>query len=221
MTRVRVTPCVSAYGYTRVRVWLFIPEQIPHPFPRVYRFSQQSCADFVDRHQQVLTSHNHHHHLSPSYGHLWAITLGDNGQLWGRQWPTLGNSTQQRPPLGDNNGRRRPPLGDNNNNHPLPRPKSKTEGLSTPLQHHHHSLFPSRRQKQQQPTSSLPHSKHDHPLACKRDVGLALGSFCLGRLLCHHNHPLSLTNARWGCFLVLFARNGRRITATTPSRSQS
>jgi hypothetical protein len=37
----------------------------------------------------------------------------------------------------------------------------------------------------------------------------------------HGHHPLSLTNARWGWFLVRFACDGRHVTTTTPSRSQT
>jgi hypothetical protein len=37
----------------------------------------------------------------------------------------------------------------------------------------------------------------------------------------HRHHPLSLTNASWGCFWVSFPHDGRHVTTSTPSRSQT
>jgi hypothetical protein len=59
------------------------------------------------------------------------------------------------------------------------------------------------------------------PLARKREVGVVLGSFHSRWPPHHHHHPLSLANARWGWFLVPFTRDGRHVTTTTPSRSQT
>jgi hypothetical protein len=59
------------------------------------------------------------------------------------------------------------------------------------------------------------------PLAHKREVGVVPCSFHSRPPPRHHHHPPSLANASWGCFLVCFARDGRHITAPTPSRSQT
>ena len=91
MTRVRVTPCVSAYGYARVRVrvWISVPEAKPHPYPRCYGFSR-SVPDVRSsghvptlliniNNSRTFPSHNHHHPLpEPPLGdnhHLWATTM--------------------------------------------------------------------------------------------------------------------------------------------------
>ena len=58
------------------------------------------------------------------------------------------------------------------------------------------------------------------PLARTREMGVVLGSFHMRRPLRHEHHPLSLANARWGCFWVCFPWDGRHLTTTTPSRSQ-
>jgi len=59
------------------------------------------------------------------------------------------------------------------------------------------------------------------PLARKHEVGVGSCSFPLRRPPHHHHHPLSLAHARWGWFSVLFTCDGRYVTNTTPSRSQT
>ena len=66
-------------------------------------------------------------------------------------------------------------------------------------------------------TTSLP----PPPLARKRELGVFLDSFPLRRPPPHYHHPLSLANASWGCFSIRFPCDGRHLTTTTPSHSQT
>ena len=148
MTRVRVTPCVSAYGYARVRVrvWISVPEAKPHPYPRCYGFSR-SVPDVRSsghvptlliniNNSRTFPSHNHHHPLPEP-------PLGDNHHLWATTMTS---------------GRRPPPT-------PSLASRARWIHLRRP-QHHRH-------------------------------------------------HPLSLTNASWGCFCFSFPHDGRHVTTTT------
>ena len=65
-------------------------------------------------------------------------------------------------------------------------------------------------------TSPLP-----PPLARKREFGVFLDSFPSRWPPPHYHHPLLLANASWGCSLIRFPCDGRHLTTTTPSRSQT
>jgi hypothetical protein len=159
VTRVRVTPCVSAYGYARVRVrvWISVPEAKPHPYPRCYGFSR-SVPDVrssghvptllinINNSRTFSSHHHHHHHHHP----LPRPSLGDNHHLWA----TTTTSGQRQRPRGDyhhlwattTTSRRQPP------HTPLPRFKSETDSLATAAA-----------------------SPPPPPLARKRELGVFLG----------------------------------------------
>jgi hypothetical protein len=53
------------------------------------------------------------------------------------------------------------------------------------------------------------------PLARKCELGVFLGFVSSRRPPRHHQHPLLLANASWGCFCVQFSRDGHHIITTT------
>ena len=122
MTRVRVTPCVSAYGYARVRVrvWISVPKAKPHPYPRCYGFSRSVPDVRSSGHVPTLLININNSRTSPSRNHhpLPEPPLGDNHHLWATTMTS---------------GRRPPPT-------PSLASRARWIHLRRPQHHRHHPL---------------------------------------------------------------------------------